>query len=403
MATSLYVPVTRIGKVSEHPNASLLSLAQVLGYQVVVGLVEDPNGSIVRKFLKDQIDEKGKRIPLVEDSESNCFFEAKDGRRLAIGINDVETVNFSFQYNEGDLVVYFPGDTVLTDEWAETFGVKNLLKSGNRVAKIALRGEASFGLVVRLPEGVNWIEGENVADFYEAVKYEPPIKTTAGDAAAYDSEIDPYFEKFTDIQNGRLYTEVFAKGEQVVFSEKIHGTNVRLGYINGHRVAGSMELRRKEPENGDFQNSTYWFPWSIPGVKNLLEELSKTHKVVELFGEVYGNSIQKGFVYDADKGLGFRSFGLKIDERFLDWDKFEVLCNEYGIPVVPVLYVGPFDMQLMLKIIENESTIGNAPVMEGGVCVSMPESIHPKVGRKVLKFISNRYDLLKNKPDCKDV
>ncbi len=189
----------------------------------------------------------------------------------------------------------------------------------------------------------------------------------------------------------------------IVAGVVVHNSNCRVSVINGHRVAGSMEIRRKEPENGDLPTSTYWFPWSIPGVKTLLEELSKTHKVVELFGEVYGNSIQKGFVYDAGRGLGFRSFGLKIDDRFLDWDKFEVLCNEYGIPVVPVLYIGPFDMHLILKIIENESTIGNAPVMEGGVCVSMPESIHPKVGRKILKFISNSYDLLKNKPDCKDV
>jgi RNA ligase (TIGR02306 family) len=403
MSSSLIVPVAKIKKVGVHPNASLLSVVEVLGYQVVVGLIEDPNGSIVRKFLKDQIDKKGKRIPLVADYEFNYFVENKDGSRVSVNPDEVETVKFSFQYNEGDLVVYFPGDTVLTDEWADAFNIKSLLKTGNRVGKVLLRGEPSFGLVVKVPEGVQWSEGDNVAEFYGATKYEPPFRASDGDAAAYDSEIDPYFDKFTDIQNGRLFTDVFIPGEQVVMSEKLHGCNDRVGIINGHKVAGSMELRRKPPEDGDFSKSRYWFPWSIPGVSKLLEDLSVNNKIVELFGEVYGNSIQKGFKYDAGNTIGFRSFGIKIGSHFLNWDDFEIKCVEYGIPVVPVLYVGKFDMSLILSIIEKTTTLGNAPVMEGGVVVSAPESIHPKIGRKALKYISNQYDLLKNKPDCKDV
>ena len=429
MASSLVVLVCRIGNVREHKNAAMLGIAEVLGYQTVVGLVENPNGTIVRNFLKDQRDEKGKRIPVLGNAglfgsgepvvvkpHIDCdpngpgitrwfWTEDREGNKTFIDPSKVETLKFSFRHNEGDLVVYVPGDSLLTDEWATKLDVKSLLKGGNRVAKIALRGEPSFGLVIEIPadkKGV-WQEGDNVADYFGITKYEPPVKTTTGDAAKYDSEIDPYFDKFTDIQSGRLYTSVFTVGERVVMSEKLHGTNVRVGCINGHKVAGSMELRRSPPVDANYTKSTYWFPWSIPGVVQLIEDLSIEHKVVELFGEVYGNSIQAGFKYDAGNGVGFRSFGIKINDRFLDWDDFASKCAEYSIPMVTVLYDGPFDFAKITALIERDSTLGNAPVMEGGVAVAVPERTDPKVGRAILKYISYRYDLLKNKPDSKDV
>lgn len=429
MATMLVVPVVKIGNVRLHPNASMLGLAQVLGYQVVVGLVEDPNGPIVRHFLKDKRDEKGKRIPVLvhakflESGEPSVvkpyiefdpnghgctrwfWTEDKDGNKTTVDQADVETIRFSFRYNEGDLVVYVPGDSILTDEWATKLDIKSLLKGGNRVAKIALRGEPSFGLVIEVPEdkkGV-WQEGDNVAEYFEITKYEPPVKTNCGDASPRDADIDPYFDKFTDIQNLRIFVHIFAAGEEVVASEKLHGTCCRTGIINGHRVAGSMELRRSPPKDGDFSKSTYWFPWSLSSVVALLDELSKTNPVVELFGEVYGNSIQKGFKYDAGNGIGFRSFGIKVGDKFLDWQDFENACVKFGVPMVPVLYKGPFDMAKILALAEGKTTIGDAPLIEGVVVVPVKERCDPKIGRVTLKVVGIGYDLLKNKPDCKDV
>ncbi|MEI6064099.1 MAG: RNA ligase family protein [Pseudanabaena sp. ELA748] len=216
--------------------------------------------------------------------------------------------------------------------------------------------------------------------------------------------MDPYFDKFTDIQNGRIFTTIFQPGEEVVASEKFHGCNCRVGLINGHKVAGSMELRRSPPKDGDFSKSTYWFPWSIPGVPAMLESLAKDYgNVVELFGEVYGNSIQKGFKYDAGGGVGFKAFGSKVGNRFLDWSDFESKCLEFGVPVVSVLYRGPFDADKILSLIEGRTTMGEAPVMEGTVVVPVKERCDPKIGRVALKYISIQYDLLKNRPDCKDV
>jgi RNA ligase (TIGR02306 family) len=445
MASKLVVPVTRIVGLKEHPNAAMLGLATVLGYQVVVGLVEDNDGTIPRLFLKDKIDEKGKRIPVVSKmflatldipvkvrpyvdfNSPNKFHnfmvywtEDREGKQSFVSMSDVEQVKFSFPYKEGDLVVYIPADTILTDEWAEKLNVKSLLKSGNRVGKIALRGEPSFGLIVGIPEGVDWKEGDNVVEYFDCKKYDPPIRATAGDTAKRDSDIDPYFDKFTDIQNLRIFMDVFQPGEEVIVTEKIEGTNCRLGYVNGRQVAGSMELRRKRPSrlnndnqeialatnDSEFLRSTYWFPWSIPEVDRMLVEINTELGgvgIVELFGEVYGSPVCKGFKYDAPDGrFGFKAFGLKINDKFLDWDDFKHKCDHFGVLTVPVIYRGPFDKQKILELAEGPTTMGEAPLREGVVVYPKKERLDAKVGRVVLKVVGNGYSLLKGRVDFKD-
>jgi len=336
MASDLIVPVVRLTNFREHSNASLLGLVDVLGYQMAVPLVEQEDGSFIRTFQKGVLSVNGKRVPA--DAEN--------------GFNgEVEDVRFGFKYNEKDLYVYFPADVLIPAEWAERFGVRDYLKGQDkdRVGRIKLRGEPSFGLVVEIPEGVDWQEGDNVADFCGAKRYVPPIRATCGDAAKYDPEIDPYFLKFTDIQNGRLMTNVFQDGEEVIVTEKLHGTSGRVGVVNGYFVASSMEVRRKRPvdENGEpcaldsdaVKKSMYWFPWTCKGVKDLITDtyakLPKEEGVIPsvvIYGEIYGGSVQSlDYGIPSGKGLGFRAFGLMVNGKFLDWDDFVSLCQKYRV------------------------------------------------------------------------
>lgn len=84
--------------VREHPQAAFLAITKILGYQIVVPLVEDPNGSIVRYFQKGKLDKKGKRVPA-----EKVDYPAKFDR-----------VTFSFRFKPGDKAVYFHADTILT-------------------------------------------------------------------------------------------------------------------------------------------------------------------------------------------------------------------------------------------------------------------------------------------------
>ena len=411
MASSIIVPVVEIKNVREHPNASMLGLADVLGFQVVVGLVEDPNGEITRLFKKDERDDRGNRVPVEVDSG---FYSDPD---VSFVGRDVDVVSFRFRYKDGDKAIYFPADTLIPNDLAEKLNVKHLLagKEQNRVKRVRLRGEPSFGLLAEVPEGVDWEVGFNAAEYFGAEKYIPPIRCTAEDAEKYDEKIDPFVQKFTDIENGRIFTDVFQEGEEVVVSEKLHGTNCKNGIIKDVGVfSGSMTVRRKRPKDKDgedvnfdsveMKNSTYWHPWSIDGVQNLINLLVSNHQVVTLYGEVFGGSIQDlHYGIPKGNGLGYRAFGLSVDGKYVDWDEFESLCNRFGVPMVPVLYRGPFSMKKIKELAEGKSTLADH-IKEGVVVTTIPERRDPKIDRAILKYISTEYDLSKHKQkDTTDV
>lgn len=346
MASDLVVPVVKIENVREHKNSNNLDLCDILGWQVCI-----PKG----------------------------------------------------KYKGGELVVYFPIDVLIPTEWSEKFGIKNYLKGSNkdRVGCVRLRGEPSFGVIQEIPADVNWVEGMNVADYFNCTKYTPPVRVHGagcGDAAPYDETINPYFSKFTDVQNGRIYTDIFNEGEEVIFTEKIHGTNSRVGYINGKRVAASMSVIRKEPnDSNDYKTNPYWYPFTIDGVVNMLYDLSEDSNNVILYGEVYGRSIQTLDYGVSNYGFGYRAFGLKVDDRFLSWNEFEKICSQYNVPTVPVLYRGSFNVDIAKQYADGKSTLSDH-MREGIVVYPVEERTHPKIGRVVLKYIGVEYYLSKH-PD----
>jgi len=337
--SSLIVPVTTIEALQPHPNADRLELAQVLGWQLVV-----PKG----------------------------------------------------QYHVGAKLVYFPIDTILPLEISERFGVTKFL-SKQRIRCAKLRGEPSFGLAV--PPDEDWPLGENVADYYHAIKYEPPLRVTAGDA----EEEHPLFVAYTEIENMRNFPATFESGEAVILSEKIHGTSARVGMIEGELMAGSRQVRRKRPAEDRFSSNTYWFPLSLEPVRTLVEALGSAHRQVILFGEVYGSKIQS-FHYGLHGVLGFRAFDLLLDGHYQDWPDFLEICAHYGVETVPVLASLAFDLPEVRRFSEGRTQLmqQSAHIREGVVVRPVKERHDPRQGRVILKYVSDSY-LFGEKSDYTDV
>lgn len=167
-----------------------------------------------------------------------------------------------------------------------------------------------------------------------------------------------------------------------------------------------MTVRRKRPINSDgtplafdhpdVAHNVYWHPWSLPSVRRLLEHLQNNH-VVLIYGEVYGGSVQS-LNYDIPKGrgLGFAAFDILIDGNYLDYDRFSALCNEYGVPMVPLLYRGPWNQDKAFELADGPSTMASH-MREGVVVKPIKERIDPKVGRAVVKIIGVEYSLSKHK------
>lgn len=335
--STLVVEVCKIEKVRPHGNANALALAQIKGWQCVIP--------------------KGRNEP-------------------------------------GDLVTYIPIDAVIPAEHSDRWGITKYLSNG-RVRCARLRGEPSFGVIVDR-EDKAWAEGLDVQDYYGITKYIPPVKIGAGDAAPSHS----LFIEYTDVENLRNFPEVFAEGEEVVVTEKIHGTNCRLGLIEGEWMAGSMSVRRQRPE--DFSQSLYWQPMALPDVQELLSHLGETHRQVILFGEVFGSKVQN-LNYGQVGTLGFRAFDVLADGKYLNADDFAVLCAQYEVLAVPVLYRGPYRLDTVKALSEGPTTLSADHIREGVVVRPVIERTDPKLGRVCLKYIGDPYLFAKNVTDSHDV
>ncbi|MCY7337895.1 MAG: hypothetical protein LH613_17055 [Chamaesiphon sp.] len=302
-------------------------------------------------------------------------------------------------HQSGDLVVYFEQGTVLTRAIAERLNVGAYLSektdiNGDRVLvvhRIKLRGEPSFGLVVHPELGMKL--GEDVAEFYQATKYYPPVKAQAGDSASDD----PYFPRYTNLENMRSYPDLLESGEAVVATEKIHGTNCRVGFVwhadeeQPTMMAGSRTLRRREPEDPTMMvANTYWFPHTLISVKNLLADLqTHGHKQAILYGEVYGQGIQ-AYTY-GEKRINFRAFDLMLDDKYVDYPIFQSLCDRHQVEQVPLVYDGAFSLDIIKGFSDGDSLIGGNHGREGVVVKPRIERDDPKFGRVILKYIGDRY------------
>jgi RNA ligase (TIGR02306 family) len=327
MASNVVVPVATIESIAPHPGADRLEIAKVLGWQVVVP--------------------KGRHQP-------------------------------------GEKVVYFPPDAVLPAELAERFGVSQYLSKG-RVRCARLRGVPSYGFAMP-PDDPGWAAGTDLAAHYGITKYLPPLRPSAGDA-----EVDhPLFQRYTDIENLRNYPDAFEPGEMVVLTEKIHGTSCRVGIVEGELMAGSMGMRRKRPPDAELHRSTYWFPLTLEPVAALLAELGRGRRQVILYGEVFGAGIQS-FHYGMKGRLAFAAFDLLVDGRYLDWPDLQRTLARLDLPAVPVLYEGPLTPEVVRQHSLGKTTLADHHVREGVVVRPLRERTDPRLGRLVLKYLSDAY------------
>ena len=306
------------------------------------------------------------------------------------------------EFVEGEKVLFFPPDMLIPPAVSEALGVQNYLKNSDyegerckcRIAACRLRGVPSYGFIVKRPLDLPLRKFNDFSDLYGAIKYDPPINLSHGDV----ERPDLIFHQYTSIQHYWRYKNAIADGTKVRITEKLHGSNSRVGLVktdDGFEfMAGSHRTRRKEPEEG--QTSLYWTPLDNPKLRQLLKNFSAGHQTVIVFGEIYGQSIQ-----DMDYGTkdGYRVFDISVDGQYLDWAQVEAWCNLYDIPTVPLLYLGPISKEIVEEHTYGPTTLANPDGIksrykgrEGCVITPIEETFYaPTGGRLILKSVSADY------------
>ncbi len=312
-------------------------------------------------------------------------------------------------YKTGDLVIYIPVDSILPVDMADKLGVRNYLKGKNkdRVGCAKLRGIMSYGLIVSNEN--NYEEGYDCLKELNIIKYEPPVRAMAGDAAPEDA----LFTRYTEIENIRNFPNIFEDGEMVVATEKIDGSNQRSqiaispdGTIEWK--AGSHKLKRKMPLEDEIENNIYWFPQTINSVKNLLNHLkNEVNFTATLYGEVYGRvrGGHKSLHYGKPGTLNFAAFSLKIDGKYVSWSYFEALCDRFHVPTVPVVDIFSFSVERAKELATGDSLLaaenGAKHMREGIVLCAFEERDEIDTRRAILKMLNPEYLILKNKSYAK--
>lgn len=333
-------------------------------------------------------------------------------------IKDWQCVSSKGNFQQGDLAVYFPIDSLLPSNIEDViFGKDAKVRLTNsRVRTIKLRGAISQGLAVK-PETVGlfggWKVGADVTSELKVTKYDPPVKLSSASNpnAASKKQTNPHFRKFTSIENAKNYPDVFNDVDEVVVTEKIHGTNFRCGWVPFHAdtfwkklkqltgfapeydfVYGShnVQLQSKMLYSGFYDKNVY----AEAVLKYSLRGVLRKGEVV--YGEIYGDGIQKGYSYGCNPGeRKLVLFDVMMDGQYLDPVAFKKWAEARQLPTVPQLYVGYFNKEKILSLRDGASVLDpSQKVREGCVVRSIKEEMS-YIGRKMLKFISDEY-LLKN-------
>lgn len=347
-------------------------------------------------------------------------------------VNDYVSLVGLNTFKEGDLVAYIPEGAVVPDNVAAVMGLEG--KIGNRLKAIKLRGIVSQGIlypvknnILTLPDGkeVEVKEGDNVMDVLGITKYIPEVPANlSGEVFASD----PRYTVRFDIENIKNYPDIIVEKEEVVITEKLHGTFTQIVYLpprfieregldyketfgdrrNGYLMVGSKSLSADGlmfKVNGANINNVYVKVITEQDMlSKFTEQLKNEELPVIMLGETFGPDVQDlryGFTHRGQNG--FRAFaiykGLRSQFKVINSDELDILLEKLGIDRVPVLYRGPFSKEVMEKYTNGKETVSGKEmhIREGIVIIPKQERYNNEIGRVILKNVSADYLLRKGK------
>lgn len=299
-----------------------------------------------------------------------------------VPVNGWQAVVKKGQFAPGDHAVYIEPDYTVPTARPEFAFLAKEGRERHRLKAVRLRGALSFGLLIPVPDELNsYPVGANVMASLGIERYEPPVKLARSDELPEAEWPQVYSSKF-DVENIKKFPAVLQPGEPVIVTEKIHGANARYLSAGGIFYIGSRSNWLK-PDVGH--------PWKRAAETDVrIQAWCEAHPGVVLYGEIYG-AVQS-LKYGTKQGeVRFAAFAALSAGEWLDTEQ---LIADETLPTVPVVYRGPFDIDVIAAAAEADSSVPGAEpghMREGVVIVPARERRNDDIGRVALKLISNRY------------
>ena len=317
-------------------------------------------------------------------------------------IGDYQAVVVLGQFKTGDLVAYIPEASILPDDLIDHMGLTGKLagKHANRITAVRLRGIVSQGLIHPMPDAH---EGDDVTKTLGITKYTPDIPDFMQGKVYHAEGMTVRY----DVENIKKYPDLLIEGEEVVMTEKVHGTQCQMGYHRGTPIITSktygahgqaLEISEENRDNIYMQMFNKYADQLAQLAEDLLYNFPDgPQNTFYLLGELYGKDIQD-LAYDS-QDQDFRVFDVYIGNprrgRFLDHPEMTGLL-EGKFQSVPLVYQGPYSKSTMLEMTQGQSLMASHQ-REGIVIKPVVDREAMRPGRVILKSISDRHLLRKGR------
>lgn len=310
----------------------------------------------------------------------------------------------------GDLVTYVSVGSLVPlndDRWA-FLRSRAINKNQYRIRAMSLRGVKSQGIITDYVPGTEL--GDDVSGVLCIEKWLNPDEEVRLPTLTkrygffrrllsklFRSQAEKLGERIPEysVLNLRKVDWVFTEGEEVIYTEKIHGTNVRFGKVNGKLVVGSHRrivsdnrnwldklLRRGVTGTGYYGENLYV---SAVAAHVHLDELEEG---IIYYGEIFGLTQTGKKIQDLTYGMN--GTALRIFPSCYNLKTREWQFADYRVaPFVPTITVSNADGKLGYSL-DVVKTIAELDSVYGGIRegVVVHSATRPGVAAK---YVSHRY------------
>lgn len=394
--------------IEDHPNADRLSVVHILGYLTIYAKNPDgshklnvgdhvvyiPEGAIVTESVMRMIGLWREATPAMEAIASTDTTPGMKARKAQPAKGALDGSN---------------------NDRVKTKNLRGIISQG---VIIPLETKTNGELVLTVPEMVGGVVvssfetvvlGQDTQELLGITKWEPPIPVAmAGEVCFIGGRITKF-----DFESIQTVPSLFDVGQMVHVSEKGHGTCFNAAYIPGlnnpecfgggdiyvaSKGLGNKGLAFKDNEKNKGNLYVRMLQSELDkGLEGRLRALSERHGggPVRFMGEVMGKGVQ-----DLDYGFAepvLRIFDIHVEGAPFTPENTELFARELELELLPALYVGPYDLEVLKTYRDGLDTISNSHVREGIVIRACDGSRHPYHGRRIGKWVSPDYLTRSNK------
>lgn len=387
--------------------------------------------------------------------------------------NVVATTLFGFQgivgkeVKVGDIGVFFPAETQLSENFChfnnlhrhselnEDKTKKGYIEDNRRIRAIKFRGNNSSCLFMPLECLASFVDEKEMNELAASIgaefdtlngmqvckKYVVPVKPGRDFTPAPKAftRVDvKHMPEHIDSDNYHKWGDTIPENKEIIVTQKIHGTSIRVGHTIAKRKLNIFERLSKylgfvpqetvydyvygsrkviKDVNNPYQNHYYGSDiWTREGEK--LKGLLPQNYIVyaELVGWTGELPIQKNYTYMVESGKAqlyvYRIAIINHDGFITDlsWDQLKEFCNQVGLKHVPELWRGTKSEFIVtdwmdkryadevfpdgVKKYEESIPLSDKDTVDEGVCIRI-DGMRPRILKaKCAKFFEHETKLL---------